>query len=65
MSIFDIRTHLETIREIVVAAESHTPPEELGHEIRRRLPGIKDAYDFLSMQKYALANRMNDIDKVE
>jgi hypothetical protein len=65
MSIFDIRIHLETIREIVVVAESHTPPEELGHEIRRRLPGIKDAYDFLSMQKYALANRMNDIDKVE
>jgi hypothetical protein len=65
MSLFDIRIHLETIREIVVAAESRTPPEELGHEIRRMLPGIKEAYDFLSMQKYALANRMNDIDKTK
>jgi hypothetical protein len=63
MSLFDIRTHLEAIREIVVAAESHNPPEQLGHEIRRMLPAIKEAYDFLSMQKYAPGSRMNNIDK--
>jgi hypothetical protein len=63
MSIFDIRIHLETIREIVVVAESHTPPEELGHEIRRKLPGIKEAYDFLSMQKYAMANHIEETAK--
>jgi hypothetical protein len=64
MSLFDIRIHLETIREIVVAAESHTPPEQLGHEIRRMLPGIKEAYDFLSMQKYAMSNYMSNQQRV-
>jgi hypothetical protein len=56
MSLFDVRVHLEVFREIEQLAEAHIPPEQLGHEVRKKLPAIKEARKFLEMEKYAMAN---------
>jgi hypothetical protein len=56
MSLFDVRIHLEVLRDVIASAESHDPPEKVGHRIRAMLPALRESYAFLSMEKYAIGN---------
>jgi len=56
MSLFDVRVHLDVVREVIAAAASHEPPEKVGHRVRELLPALRESYAFLSMEKYALGN---------
>jgi hypothetical protein len=54
MSLFDVKVHLDVLRDVISTAESHDPPEQVGHRIRAMLPELRESYAFLSMEKYAL-----------